>query len=146
MLLPGKRNCSDRLATILNEGALYNNGKNNDEKEEQVVEETLENIVDLAQLTGVDLVEHLHEHEGMENEGIVLNLLIVHHLNCLTINCYSVVEINTLIILKSEDLFATKEKGHKYDDLEESLTNDISPHVICNDLVVSGVGLSLKKV
>ena len=64
MVLKGKWAGSHGGTTIFNHQVLNEAGGNNDPDEEEVVEETVENVVlKLAELAGVDLIEDLHEHE-----------------------------------------------------------------------------------
>lgn len=78
MLIGGQRNCSQGLPTKLNAGKLDGDGENEDDDEEGVVEEVLENV-DLRrlELPGVDLIEHLHQHEGVEEYAVMLAILTV---------------------------------------------------------------------
>ena len=78
MFVEGQRNCSEGLATELDAGDLDNEGDDENDKEERVVEEILEDI-DLCflEFSGVDLVEDLHQDETVEEDAIVLSVFIV---------------------------------------------------------------------
>lgn len=66
------------LASVLDHGELDDDGGNNNHQEELVVEEVLEDVVFVVlELTGVDLVEDLEQHENVEENGVVLSSLIV---------------------------------------------------------------------
>jgi len=76
VLLPSERGGSHRLASILDECNLDQNSSNNDAQEEEIVEETMENVVFfLSKLSWVNLIEDLHEYEGVEDYSVVLGLL-----------------------------------------------------------------------
>lgn len=66
------------LSTVFDHGELDDDGGHQDDQEQLVVEEVLEHV-DLVglQLTSVDLVEHLEEHEDVEEDGVVFAGLIV---------------------------------------------------------------------
>lgn len=50
---------------------LDDEGTEDDTAEDQVVEDALENVPLPVNLAGVDLVEKLHHHEGVEDNGVV---------------------------------------------------------------------------
>ena len=77
MLVEAQRDGSQRLATEFDAGDLDNEGEDENNKEERVVEEVLEDI-DLCflEFSGVDLVEDLHQDETVEEDGVVLSAFI----------------------------------------------------------------------
>lgn len=84
------------MTSILNENALDNNGEDDNENEETIVEESLEDIILIfSKLSAVDFVEDLHEHERVEDQSVVFNL--VHVGNYYTVN--SRVEFLFLIVM-----------------------------------------------
>jgi hypothetical protein len=72
MLLPCEWDSSDGLSSILDEHALHDNGEDHDHYEEKIVEETVENVIfEFTELSAVDLIEYLHEHECVEYQCVV---------------------------------------------------------------------------
>jgi hypothetical protein len=72
MFIHGQGAASDWDTTVLNKNNLDSNGNKDDEKEHEVIEETGEYIIFLySKLSGIDLIEHLHKHEGIEHQGVV---------------------------------------------------------------------------
>ena len=64
------------LATKADEDYLDNGGEYEDDDEEPIVEEALEDVVlSRFDLSRVDLVEELHEHEGVEEHCVVNTVL-----------------------------------------------------------------------
>lgn len=71
MLVEGQRHCAHCGTTILDKGGLHEQGADDDEQEETVVEEALEHVELVgAEFARVDLVEDLHEHEGVEDDSV----------------------------------------------------------------------------
>ena len=69
MLLSSKRCTSDWFTTISNHKDLNSNGQKGNKEEEPVVEESLEYVeVKFAEFSWVNLVEDLHEYEGIEED------------------------------------------------------------------------------
>lgn len=62
------------MSSELDTGELDGDGEDEDDEEERVVEEVLKDI-DLGrlQLPSIDLVEDLQQHEGMEEDTVVLS-------------------------------------------------------------------------
>jgi len=55
---------------------LHDDGNEHDHKEHLILENAIEHVeLSLEQLSGVDLIEHLHEHEGLEDKSEVQSLL-----------------------------------------------------------------------
>lgn len=78
VLLEAELNSLEGLATILNHGELDDDGSHQNDEEEFVVEEVLEDVVLIVlQLTSIDLVEHLQQHEDVEEDWVMLTGLIV---------------------------------------------------------------------
>lgn len=76
MLLGGQGGGPDRDPSVLHEEVLDYACAQDDAYEEEVVEETLKDVVLLgSQLSGIDLVKDLHEDESVEDKGVVLGLL-----------------------------------------------------------------------
>ena len=66
----------DGLTTVLNHDHLHNECENCDTEEQKVVEEATEHIeFAVLDLSGIDLVEKLHEHKDLEHKGVVQQLL-----------------------------------------------------------------------
>jgi len=131
------------LATILNHQALNNNSHYDNDNEEIVVEEPIENVVLLlSKFPAVDFVEHLHEHERVEQNCEVFDLVfvgdhyIVHHL----------IERSVSFVIVTKDLSAAEKNGDEDDDLEEGLTNDVTPHDWGNNTFQAGMGWALEEV
>lgn len=59
-------------ATELDEDHLDNDGQKSNHKEQWVVEEASENVQFVLKLSGVDRVEHLHENEDLEDQGVLV--------------------------------------------------------------------------
>ena len=78
VLIKGQLHCLHRLSTVLDHSQLDDNCRNQDYQEQWVVEEVLKhiNLTDL-QLSGVDLVEYLQQHEHVEKDWVVLTCLVV---------------------------------------------------------------------
>ena len=63
---------ADWGATVLHEEVLHDHGAHKDQKEEGVVEEAAEDVELLnTELASVDLVEDLHAHKSLEDDGVV---------------------------------------------------------------------------
>ena len=68
----------ERFAAVLDHGELDDDGGHHDDQEQLVVEEVLENVhLIVLQLTCVDLVEHLQQHEHVEEDRVMLAGLVV---------------------------------------------------------------------
>ena len=116
MLLESQRGALDGLSSILYQQDLDDNCNGDDDKEHGVVEEVCEDIEFLIpDLPTVDLVEHLHEYERIEDEGIVETSLRRPKL-------IGPSELNV------EDPTAPEKEDREDYDLEEALTQDVSPH------------------
>jgi hypothetical protein len=105
---------------------LHYNRAQDDSEEEEIVEETVEDIVLLgSDLPGIDLIEDLHEDEGVEDQTEVLGFLSGGEG---TVDRINDEEWDIGIVGIAEHLFAAK-KQHKQDcDLEDSLPHNVSPH------------------
>jgi len=105
-----------------------------DDNEHPVVEKVGENVVfALSKLAGVDLVEQLHEDEGLENyrvhENLLSGLLYDPALTKVGFNLLKGGVEGIRLIVNDVEHFATpEEEDEKDDDLEDSLANDVSPH------------------
>lgn len=67
---------SQRTASVLDHEVLNDKGEDGDAKEPSVVADVGEDVeLPLSKLTSVELVEELHEHEGLEDDGVELALL-----------------------------------------------------------------------
>lgn len=76
VLFPGKGHSSESTATELGDADLDGEGEHSDEEEDPVVEESGEHVeISGAELASVDLVEQLHEHEGLEHHGVEVGLV-----------------------------------------------------------------------
>lgn len=78
VLLEAQLDALERLSSVLDHGQLDDDGGNDDDQEELVVEEVLKDVVLVVlQLSGVDLVEDLKQHEHVEEDGVMLSCLLV---------------------------------------------------------------------
>lgn len=69
----------DGSATQLNKYALNHNSQKEDDDEPSVVEEAGEHVQLFANLSRVNQVKDLHEHEYLEDYGVVKHLLCWFH-------------------------------------------------------------------
>ena len=143
VLLPSDGHSTHVAATVLNDNDLDGECQDEDSKEHWVVEESFKDVVLLlTKLPCVDLVEKLHEDEGLEDDGVHLDLLCwllllpseegstvchAHHL------LVSRVEGVRLQVGDVEDITTLEEKDEQDSDLEDGLTDDISPHGCVDD-------------
>lgn len=116
MLLESQRGALDGLSSILYQQDLDENCDGDDDKEHGVVEEVCKHIEFLVpDLPTVYLVEYLHEDERVEDEGIMETSLR-----------------GPKFIWPSElnvkDPTAPEKKDREDYNLEETLTQDVSPH------------------
>lgn len=76
MLLSVQGDSSERVSTELNAADLDHDGDHKNEQEERIVEEVLEDVDFVRfQLSGVDFVEDLHQHEGIEENAVMFSAL-----------------------------------------------------------------------
>lgn len=69
------------LTTIFNHSHLHEYSEDSDENEQPVAEESVEHInLSELNLSGVDLIEYLHEHKDLENVGEMNQFLSVRSL------------------------------------------------------------------
>lgn len=74
MRLPVQGSTHQQMPTKLNQADLNNNGDRDHQEENWIVEEVFEHIELINQeLSAVDFVEDLHEHECVEEDGEVLS-------------------------------------------------------------------------
>jgi hypothetical protein len=72
MLIHGQGAASDGDATVLNKNNLHKACNKDDEEEHEVIEETSEYIIFLnSKLSGIDFIEYLHKHKGVEHQCVV---------------------------------------------------------------------------
>jgi hypothetical protein len=82
MFFTSKRDGSEGVSSEFDTSQLDENGEDEDDEEERVVEEVLEDVdFRRLKLTGVDLVEDLHQHETVEEDAVVLSAIISPLLN-----------------------------------------------------------------
>ena len=117
-------------------------GEDGDADEPSVVAEACKDVeLTVTKLTCIELVEKLHEYEGLENDCVEFALLcsLVKHaikLVCsvwvedlFLINVFLViVKWRVLFVNKSKQIGSEAEKDHQYDKLVKSLTKDVPPH------------------
>lgn len=74
VFLNGEGDGTERMSSELDASELDGEGEDEDDREEGVIEEVLEDV-DLSrfQLPGVDLVEDLKQHEGMEEDAVMFS-------------------------------------------------------------------------
>ena len=78
MLVLGEGHCSEGLSSVLNACELNQNGDEEDDEEEGVVEEVGEDVqLSFLQFPGVDFVEDLHQDKGVEEDAVVFAGLVV---------------------------------------------------------------------
>lgn len=151
-----KRSSSQGTATILDHDVLNDEGEDGDKDEPPIVADTGANVEFLlSKLTGVELVEELHEHECLENHGVKLALfsgysdqrfkvvrLLLRDYTTGSGDCFFlffdpviiVVERIALLNGESKDLGSPDEHSQKDNELVYSLAEDVSPHDIVNNL------------
>lgn len=151
VLLPSERDSAHVATTVLNDNILDGEGADQDDDEHPVVEELSKHVIlSLAQLARVDLVEELHEDEGLEDDGVNLNLtsgLLQHPRGLLGVSVELLlgrVEGPALLVLNSEDISAFEHKDEKNDDLEDRLSKDVSPHDGVDDGIILLLGLTVE--
>ena len=148
-----ERSASEGFSSVLDHDDLDCNGYDHDDQEQSVVEETLEYVVLLGtQLTSVDLVEHLHEHECVEQDGIVVALWCWVSLYCdlSSGKVFNGIGSNWVeerictslacVVLQVEDVLTSEQYHQQNCGLVYSLSDDISPHGSSDDLFVSMIG------
>ena len=135
----------------MNDNILDGEGADQDDDEHPVVEELSKHVIlSLAQLARVDLVEELHEDEGLEDDGVNLNLtsgLLKLPSGLLGVSVELLlggVEGPALLVLNSEDISAFEHEDEKNDDLEDGLSKDVSPHDGVDDGIVLLLRLTVK--
>ena len=110
-MLSAQRVRFDKSTTVLHHGHLDDDGEDGDVDEQHVVENAAEHI-DFSELklSGVDLIEDLHEHESLEDVGVMDDLLgvvsVLHlagHVLVLVVieNVISALELETQRLVKS---------------------------------------------
>ena len=78
VLLEAEFDGLEGFASVLDHGELDDDGADEDDQEKFVVEEVFKYVVFLSlQLSGIDLVEDLQQHEHVEEDRIVFSGLIV---------------------------------------------------------------------
>ena len=120
-----------------------NEGQNKDEEEHEIVEETIEHVVFLlTKLTSVDLIEKLHENEGLENNSVSLDFcrgLIQFPFGSARVSSnifLGGVEWIVILIFYVEKITHLVHEYEKDGNLKNGLTNDVSPH----NSVDNGIG------
>ena len=117
-------------------------------------------IVFLTKLARVDLVEELHEDEGLEDDRVHQHLGgSFERLNGTIVNesnevfsapfcglSFSVIEIVALLEINVEHAATTEKKHEKDNDLEDRLSNDVSPHDTVDNSVRFQGGLTFEKI
>ena len=77
MLVQVKRHGLEGLSSELDAGVLHYEGHQQNDDEKRVVEEVSEDVeLGLLQLPGVNLIEDLHQHEGVEEDAVVFAGLV----------------------------------------------------------------------
>ena len=139
MLLDTQRANSNIDSAILNNKNLCNRCNDLDDNKELVVAEVLEDVdLPVLNLSGVDLVELLHEHEGVEEECSVLEEFRVvaddvGHVDC----AHHYWDV--------EDQVALEHDEEQHCDLVHSDGKDVSDHCSGDQALVSFVRFSLEK-
>ena len=127
--------------TELDNDHLNTEGEENDANEHPVVEEVLEDVeLMLTELTGVDLVEQLHEDEGLEHHSVAFNFhsWLVGHPTSFRVRCNLIcigIERIVVLILNAEDFSVLVHENKENNDLEDSLTENVSPHDFVDDSI-----------
>ena len=159
-----QRSSSKRTSTVLDHNPLNDEGEDSDANEPGVVAEAREDIeFTVTKLTGIDLVEKLHEDESLEDDCVKLTLLggftelvipscnlscckrWICFINLLFNVFFVVVEWIILFVLETEKLGSVDEKDHQNDKLIKSLAKDVSPHDSVNDLLGLAGRLAIHK-
>ena len=147
-------------ATKLHHEVLNRHCWEEDEQEERVVEETSKNIVLFdSELSGVDLVEDLHAHEGLENNRVVSQLSNIGEAKIrikLTSRVFWVIAcgvagsavieaLEVRVVVETENFLSKEEQSDKDYDLVDCLANDVAIHHGVKNGFVDRVGLVLKE-
>ena len=78
MFITIKRYGSKSLTSVLDAGKLNDNGEDDDNNEKRVIEEIREHVkFSFLQFPSIYFVEHLHQHESVEENAIMFSSLIV---------------------------------------------------------------------
>ena len=86
----------------------------------------MEDVVLLeSKFSSIDLIEDLHKYESVEDQGVVLSLLCSSEGAGYWINN---VEGKILVVGISEEAPTTEKQDQKDSDLEDGLSQDVSPH------------------
>lgn len=95
---------------------MHDDGEENDEKEQRIVEETCKYIVFVGfKFSGIDFVEDLQEDEDLEEHCQVDTVLEVPLFNLKT-------------IFNTEDLRTVEKNGSHDNNLVDTVTEDVLPH------------------
>lgn len=142
MLSPCEGCGSNWLSTILDKGALNYYCSNDNSQEEEIVEEALEDVIlFVSKFSGVDFIKDLHEYESVKDESIVLGLLSWY---CIVVGVIDE-EGCIICIFQPEDGFSCKQEYNQDCGLEDSLSNNVSPHHSCNNEFSSAIRCFQKK-
>lgn len=132
VLVPVEGGGADEGAGELDEDDLEDDGDDDDHPEHAVGEDVLKHVGLVVDLSGVELVEDLHEDEGVEDEGVVLGGFGA---VAKTATDGDVEEDGTLVDEEEED-----------EELEEGLADDVSEHESGDQGLVLSVGDSVEEL
>lgn len=115
------RDDGEGLATDENDGDLQTDHENVNEDEELIALQTLKDVVLVVQSSVVELIENLHPHKGIEDDGAELGVGVAR-----------------------EDAGAGKVQNKGDDELENSLADDHLPHVGGNEGCLLALGWAVE--
>lgn len=143
MFLVVQWSSSNWFATILDKNTLNNNCENDNEEEEEVVEKSVEDVVFFhSKLSCIDFVEYLHKDKHVEDQSVVLGLQ-----SWLFNTINSFIEWSSFLIIRNAKQVLTEEEHYNQEhSLENSLTNNISPHNWSHNKFCSAVRRFLKNI
>ena len=134
-------------------------GEDGNANEPRVVAEACEDVeLTITKFTCIELVEQLHENEGLEYDRVkfaflgslfkhVIKLICFVWVECLLlVNVLLViVEWSVLFVDKSKQISSETEKNHQDGKLVESLAKDVSPHDSIDNLLSLASRLAVHK-
>jgi len=134
MLLNSQRwSFDERISEFHNENLNYD-GENFYRKEEPIIEESLEHIIFiLFEFSAVDFIEDLKEHENLEKQSVMNSFFNIPNAQIISKARWDIKKNRSFEQNNCED-----------DDLEDSLSEDISPHVRGDDWFISGIRRSIQ--
>ena len=123
MLINCQRRSSNEPASELNNQNLDHNGEEFNGNEEPIIEEALENIkFFLLKFPAIYFIEHLHEDKNLEENSVMYSDIRVPWARFASQTGWHI-----------EDHRALEENYSQNDDLEQTLSEYVSPHIRSNN-------------